>query len=134
LENIVSITETELIAGIEAKNGFPLDTAQRQAIQYGAGPLLIAAGPGTGKTEVLVARCLKFMCCDGIAPGSIMLTTFTEKAAKNLQDRLSEAFLYLAAMYQQLAAIDPSDLLRLARVLGPFRRFNLAHPKLLILW
>ena len=104
------ITETQLIAGIEAKNGFPLDLAQNQAIRFGAGPLLIAAGPGTGKTEVLVARCLKFMCCDGVAPGSIMLTTFTEKAAKSLQDRLTEAFLFLAAMYPQLTGIDPSDL------------------------
>jgi DNA helicase-2/ATP-dependent DNA helicase PcrA len=104
------ITDQELITGIEAKNGFPLDPAQRQAITFGAGPLLIAAGPGTGKTEVLVARCLKFICCDGVAPGSIILTTFTEKAAKNLQDRLSEAFLFLAGMYPQLATIDPSDL------------------------
>jgi DNA helicase II / ATP-dependent DNA helicase PcrA len=105
------ITQAELIAGIEAKNAFPLDASQRQAIQYGVGPLLIAAGPGTGKTEVLVARCLKFMCCDSVAPASIVLTTFTEKASKNLQDRLSEAFLFLAAMYQQqLAGIDPSEL------------------------
>src|SRR5437879_11098057 len=104
------VTEVELIAGIKTKNGFPLDPAQRQAIQYGAGPLLIAAGPGTGKTEVLVARCLKFVCCDSVAPGSVMLTTFTEKAAKNLQDRLSEAFLFLAGMYPQLAEIDPSEL------------------------
>ncbi|MET0462590.1 MAG: ATP-dependent helicase [Chitinophagaceae bacterium] len=104
------IAELDLITGIEAKNGFPLDAAQRQAICYGAGPLLIAAGPGTGKTEVLVARCLKFICCDDVAPGSIILTTFTEKAAKNLQDRLSEAFLFLAGMYPQLATIDPSDL------------------------
>src|SRR5215471_14968649 len=71
------ITEAELITGIETKNGFPLDPAQRQAITYGAGPLLIAAGPGTGKTEVLVARCLKFICCDSVAPGSIILTTWT---------------------------------------------------------
>ena len=73
-------------------------------------PLLIAAGPGTGKTEVLVARCLKFICCDSVAPGSIILTTFTEKAAKSLQDRLAEAFLFLAGMYPQLATIDPADL------------------------
>ena len=104
------ITETELILGIEAKNGFPLDHAQRQAIVFGAGPLLIAAGPGTGKTEVLVARCLKFICCDNIQPGAIMLTTFTEKAAKNLQDRLTEAFIFLAGMYPTLVDIDPSDL------------------------
>lgn len=104
------ITQPELITGIEAKNGYPLDPGQRQAILHGAGPLLIAAGPGTGKTEVLVARCLKFICCDGVAPGSIILTTFTEKAAKNLQDRLSEAFLFLAGLYPQLLAIDPSAL------------------------
>src|SRR5262249_12322758 len=103
-------TEIELINGIETKNGFPLDSAQKQAIRYGAGPLLIAAGPGTGKTEVLVARCLKFICCDGLAPGSVMLTTFTEKSAKNLQDRLTDPFLFLTGMYPQLADIDPSGL------------------------
>ena len=91
----MTINAQELIEGIEEKNSFPLDQAQKQAITYGNGPLLIAAGPGTGKTEVLVARCLKFICCDGVAPGSIILTTFTEKAAKNLEDRLSAAFLFL---------------------------------------
>lgn len=104
------ITESELIAGIEAKNNFPLDQPQRDAIVYGTGPLLIAAGPGTGKTEVLVARCLKFICCDNVAPGSVMLTTFTEKAAQSLQDRLAEAFCFLSATYPQLSSIDPSDL------------------------
>lgn len=106
----MTITPSELIAGIEAKNGFPLEVEQSSAICYGAGPLLIAAGPGTGKTEVLVARCLKFICSDGVNPGSIILTTFTEKAAKNLQDRLSEAFLFLVNMYPALATIDPSEL------------------------
>ncbi|GIW90605.1 MAG: hypothetical protein KatS3mg109_1037 [Pirellulaceae bacterium] len=106
----MAITKEQLIDGIETKNGFPLDQPQKDAITYGGGPLLIAAGPGTGKTEVLVVRCLKFICCDSVLPGSIMLTTFTEKAAKNLQDRLSESFLFLAEMYPQLASIDPSPL------------------------
>lgn len=106
----MTITPLELIAGIEAKNGFPLDSEQKEAICYGEGPLLIAAGPGTGKTEALVARCLKFVCCDNVTPGSILLTTFTEKAAKNLQDRLAEAFLFLAGMYPHLTDIDPSAL------------------------
>jgi DNA helicase-2/ATP-dependent DNA helicase PcrA len=106
----VPITEAELIRGIEGKNGLTLDSPQRQAICHDVGPLLIAAGPGTGKTEVLSSRCLKFMCCDGVAPGSIILTTFTEKAAKNLQDRLAASFLYLVRMYPQLSAIDPSAL------------------------
>ena len=104
------ITLQELIAGIEAKNGFALDQAQKDAIAYGNGPLLIAAGPGTGKTEVLVARCLKFICCDGVDPGSIILTTFTEKAARNLEDRLSEALLSLSQQYPQISDIDPSNL------------------------
>ena len=107
----MTITTQELIKGMEQKNDFPLDKAQKEAIDYGNGPLLIAAGPGTGKTEVLVARCLKFICCDRVDPSSVILTTFTEKAAKNLEDRLSEAFLFFANKYpQQLADIDPSNL------------------------
>ena len=104
------ITVHELIDGIEKKNKFPLDNGQKDAISHGSGPLLIAAGPGTGKTEVLVARCLKFICCDGVDPGSIMLTTFTEKAAKNLEDRLAEGFLSLVSQYPQLDEIDPSNI------------------------
>ena len=106
----MAITVKELIDGIERKNKFPLDKRQKDAISHGGGPLLIAAGPGTGKTEVLVARCLKFMCCDGIDPGSIMLTTFTEKAAKNLEDRLTEGFLSLVGLYPHLEEIDPSNI------------------------
>ena len=106
----MAITLKELIAGIEFKNNFALDQAQKDAISHGTGPLLIAAGPGTGKTEVLVARCLKFICCDDVDPGSIILTTFTEKAARNLEDRLSEALLSLSHQYPQLSNIDPSGL------------------------
>ena len=104
------ITLEELIKGIEVKNKFALDQAQKDAISYGDGPLLIAAGPGTGKTEVLVARCLKFICCDGVDPGSIILTTFTEKAARNLEDRSSEALLSLSQQFPKLKGVDPSAL------------------------
>ena len=106
----MTITVQELLKGIESKNGFPLDKGQIDAISHVGGPLLIAAGPGTGKTEVLVSRCLKFICCDGVDPGSIMLTTFTEKAAKNLEDRLIDSFLALVEQYPQLQVIDPSNI------------------------
>ena len=106
----MTITLQQLVAGIEAKNGFALDPPQKNAIAYGNGPLLIPAGPGTGKTEVLIARCLKFICCDGVEPGSIILTTFTEKAARNLEDRLSETLLFLSHQYPAIADIDPSAL------------------------
>ena len=106
----MTISHDQLILGIENKNGFPLDPEQRRAILYGDGPLLIAAGPGTGKTEVLVSRCLKFICCDSVDPQSIMLTTFTEKAARNLEDRLAESFGYLATAHPQIKSIDYSGL------------------------
>ena len=104
------ITVQQLIYAIEAKNGYPLDGPQKAAINQGNGPFLIAAGPGTGKTEALVARCLKFICCDGVAPGSIILTTFTDKAARNLEDRLADAFLAIANQHPQIANVDLSSL------------------------
>ena len=109
-EQHMTITLQELFAALKSKNGFPLDQGQQEAISYGDGPLLIAAGPGTGKTEVLVARCLKFICCDDVSPGSIILTTFTEKAARSLEDRVTETFLFLVGKHPQLETIDLSDL------------------------
>lgn len=106
----MTISVQDLLTGIEKKNGFPLDQPQKAAICHGAGPLLIAAGPGTGKTEVLVARCLKLICCDDVPPGSVILTTFTEKAARNLEDRLAEALISLSQRYPNHVDVDPSEL------------------------
>jgi len=63
--------------------------AQDSAIVQGPlVPLFVVAGPGTGKTAVLTLRILKLIVCDGIPPGSILATTFTEKAAAELRSRL----------------------------------------------
>src|SRR2546426_3306352 len=62
---------------------------QKDAILHSSGPLWITAGPGSGKTEVLVARTLKLIVCDQIKPESIILTTFTERAARSLLNRIS---------------------------------------------
>jgi DNA helicase II / ATP-dependent DNA helicase PcrA len=51
-------------------------------------PLLIVAGPGTGKTTVLVLRALRHVLVDGVAPEQVMITTFTRKAAKEIRTRL----------------------------------------------
>ena len=66
---------------------------QREAIATVDGPLLITAGPGTGKTFTLVMRTLYMILEKGIDPRQIMLATFTEKAAKELITRLSNAML-----------------------------------------
>ncbi|WP_238536566.1 ATP-dependent helicase [Stigmatella aurantiaca] len=53
-------------------------------------PLLIAAGPGSGKTAVLILRALRHVLVDRVLPERIMITTFTRKAAKEIRTRLIE--------------------------------------------
>jgi DNA helicase-2/ATP-dependent DNA helicase PcrA len=69
---------------------FPeLNDDQREAIGLTEGPLLVIAGPGSGKTFVLVLRTLNLLLQGLSDPGGILLCTFTEKAAFELLDRLS---------------------------------------------
>ncbi len=81
------------IRAYETSIGHAFDDEQRKAVQHGAGPLFIMAGPGSGKSEVIVARTLKLVLVDGSDPRSLLVTTFTEKAARNLEDRVSDRLL-----------------------------------------
>lgn len=63
--------------------------AQREAITTTDGPLLIIAGPGTGKTYTLVQRIIYLIKEKDIKPEEIMVATFTEKAAKELVTRIT---------------------------------------------
>lgn len=67
-----------------------LNKDQIDAITNTDGPLLIIAGPGTGKTLTLVARTLYLLLSGKAQPDEIILTTFTEKAAFELRDRISQ--------------------------------------------
>lgn len=67
-----------------------LNDEQIGAITYTDGPLLIIAGPGTGKTLTLVARTIYLLLSEKAQPDEIILTTFTEKAAFELRDRVSQ--------------------------------------------
>lgn len=62
---------------------------QLEAIDNINGPLLIVAGPGTGKTFTLINRALNLIVNYGVKPEEILFATFTEKAAKELITRLS---------------------------------------------
>lgn len=53
-------------------------------------PLMIVAGPGSGKTTVLVLRALRLVFVDGMMPEQILITTFTRKAADEIRSRLIE--------------------------------------------
>lgn len=62
--------------------------SQIEAITHTKGPLLITAGPGSGKTFTLVKRVVYLIVVKNVKPENIMLTTFTRKAAKELRSRL----------------------------------------------
>ena len=62
---------------------------QRRAITTTEGPVLITAGPGTGKTFTLVKRVAYLILKKHVKPSSILVATFTEKAAKELVTRIS---------------------------------------------
>ncbi len=69
-------------------------------------PLQILAGPGSGKTTVLVLRALRFVFVDGLMPENIVVTTFTRKAAEEIRSRLIEWGL---AILEHLRGIPSQD-------------------------
>lgn len=66
-----------------------MNEEQLQASIHGEGPMLVLAGPGTGKTATLAAR-YKHLISKGIPPESILSITFTKSAAIQLRERLSQ--------------------------------------------
>lgn len=66
-----------------------LNTAQRQAVDTIEGPLLVIAGPGTGKTQLLSARVAHILTVTDALPQNILCLTFTETGAENMRERLT---------------------------------------------
>ncbi len=85
-----------------------LNEAQLNAVAHGVGSLMIMAGPGSGKSEVIVWRCLKLLLVDDIDPKSIIVTTFTEKAARNLINRITN-YITLLRTHLELDIRDVPD-------------------------
>ena len=66
-----------------------LNKAQKEAVMHSEGPLLIVAGAGSGKTKVLTSRIANLIKQKKAFPSQILAVTFTNKAAKEMHDRVS---------------------------------------------
>ncbi|MHA1343701.1 MAG: UvrD-helicase domain-containing protein, partial [Promethearchaeota archaeon] len=86
-------TEDEFIENMRNALGWvkysrQLNQEQISAVLHTNGPLWVLAGPGSGKTELLIWKLFKLIFVDGVDPQTIFVTTFTEKAAKNMFNRI----------------------------------------------
>lgn len=66
-----------------------LNQEQKKAVGIIDGPLMVIAGPGSGKTELLGMRVANILRKSDVNPGNILCLTFTDSASKNMKDRLS---------------------------------------------
>ncbi len=66
-----------------------LDAAQRRVVGHAGGPLLVLAGPGTGKTTAIVEAVVERIAGRGLDPRRVLVLTFSRKAAQELRDRIT---------------------------------------------
>ena len=78
-----------LVPGTPAVGAPELDEAQRAVVAHPGGPLLVLAGPGTGKTTTLVEAVVDRIDNRGADPESVLVLTFSRKAAQQLRDRVT---------------------------------------------
>ena len=68
-----------------------LDARQREVVGHTEGPLLVIAGPGSGKTRCIEARALNLLLLERVRPGELLLCTFGRDAAQELRRRFAAA-------------------------------------------
>ena len=96
---------------------------QQQAIQFGTGPLLVLAGPGSGKTYVITHRIIHLISECQIPPNNILVITFTKAAALEMQNRATSA--YKPCSYVQFGTFH-SIFYHILKLSNPNRTYQLA--------
>ncbi len=114
-----------------------LDEHQRRVVDHEGGPLLVLAGPGTGKTTTLVEAIVDRIENRGADPSSVLALTFSRKAADQLRDRVTArlgrtvtnpmAFTFHAFAFSLVRAFTPTDLYA-----APLRLLNAPQADVLI--
>jgi DNA helicase-2/ATP-dependent DNA helicase PcrA len=67
-----------------------LNKAQKKAVEKVDGPLIVIAGPGTGKTQLLSTRAANIVKQTGVGPSNILCLTFTDAAATEMRNRITQ--------------------------------------------
>jgi DNA helicase II / ATP-dependent DNA helicase PcrA len=112
----MSTAESTLLAG--------LNPSQVSAVTHVDGPLLVLAGPGSGKTRVITHR-IAYMIEQGIAPTSILGLTFTNKAAQEMRSRLKRLVGHDDVWLGTFHSFCVSLLRRYARLVGLPENFSI---------
>lgn len=88
---VTSLLPTSDRIAPELASGFlDLNEAQQKVVVHEDGPIIVIAGPGSGKTRSLALRAMNLLLRERASPQELVICTYTNKAALELQDRISE--------------------------------------------